>query len=199
MNLEQVSSLTDLDEIRRQLDICEKQEDEIEKELEGIINSTTINDYFEELERFKPFFKKTKVQLLELFERINSSSILAEHISDKVRVLDAKQQEIRKAIELRDDSLVAQNCVQGAVKAFHAKDYFRAANFIASFNSFDNIEYLNVSAQQIEEINNCKKDLVLKFKSDFTRALTQNDEELLINCLRMFPMIGEEEYGLIDR
>ena len=93
-----------------------------------------------------------------MLSNVNSTCILADQVSNKVRELDLAQSRVNETL-LRIDAIVERsNCIDGVFKALESEDFENAASYVETFFSID-AKYKDSGFDQRERMLGCKKEL----------------------------------------
>ncbi|KAJ3162277.1 Golgi transport complex subunit 4, partial [Irineochytrium annulatum] len=149
--IEELKALTTVADIQRQLRILNEEETRIDAELDQILRGRdSVEARLDSLEGLRPQIGLLRNDSQHLYDVIAKTTLLAESISGKVRVLDLEQSRVKSVIALVQDIQDLKDCATGVQQAISANDYEVAGRYIQRFLQFDqaSIEKIFLSESQ---------------------------------------------------
>ncbi|GKE81990.1 conserved oligomeric Golgi complex subunit 4 [Tanacetum coccineum] len=138
-----------------------------------------------------------KLESDTVLRNVESTRVLADQLSGKVRELDLAQSRVNDTL-LRIDAIVEKSaCIDGVTKALDVEDYENAANYVKTFLNIDS-KYKDSGKddQQRETLFDSKKRLEAIVRRKLANAVDQRDHESVVRFIKLFSPLGLEEEGL---
>ncbi|XP_065675954.1 conserved oligomeric Golgi complex subunit 4 isoform X2 [Hydra vulgaris] len=202
-----VNNLQDYESLKKLYDELQLQENEVEKELEGVIKEH--DQLLIQLESVPKLVSSLDILSLDgnnLSNIISKTSLLAENVSSKVRLLDFAKGCIQDAIKRVDDILDLKSCVEGVKHSFKNEEYEQAAAFIHRYLSLDERALREILPADTEEndlsasfsyLHEAKASLQADVSKKFDEAVIARSRQQVERFFKLFPLVGLQEEGLL--
>ncbi|KAL2917072.1 Golgi transport complex subunit 4 [Polyrhizophydium stewartii] len=222
--LERLRSLTDIAQIREQLSLLKAEEAAVDADLDGILESHKhIDDVLGALEMLRPQVHALSIDTDGLYKVIEKTWSVAQGISDKVRQLDLEQSRVKSVVQILSDIQDLKACAVGAKQAIARNDIETGAEFIQRFLAhnvqpiqqiFDltmlvpdgdyagdvaelDLDTLGLlGASPIAALRSAQTTLTGMLMDAFDTAVQNADTDALVQCFKLFPLLGQTELGL---
>jgi hypothetical protein len=142
-----VSSVRDMRQARQLLEHLSREEEDVSKELELLLEQQTQLDLRMSLfQHMLPTLRGLEADSVSLDEVIGRASQLADSVSCKVRLLDQAKGRVYACMKRVDDVIDLKSCVDGVQYAMTTGDYEKAAAHIHRYLALDENLLLETSA-----------------------------------------------------
>ncbi|ORX99118.1 COG4-domain-containing protein [Basidiobolus meristosporus CBS 931.73] len=208
LDLLELQSLTNLDDIQEALRLLDSEESLVDSELDQILASKSeVYEALEGLDVIRPKLVKLTKQTEDMVDNVIKTSYTAENISYKVRQLDFEQYAVKEAIKKIGDTQELKECISGLHAAIETKDYESGAALIRRYLSLDPLifdegfAYFAVSSEEYAEnprelLENARNKLVSMVVEEFEAAVRADNQKDIGRYFKLFPVMGKEEQGL---
>nr|XP_043625281.1 conserved oligomeric Golgi complex subunit 4 [Erigeron canadensis] len=195
-SISQIQTLTDVTAMQRHLHECIAYQRTLDIHLESILNLRP------DLDKHLNFLKKSSDTLVHvqsesdhMLSNVNSTCILADQVSKKVRELDLAQSRVNETL-LRIDAIVERtNCIDGVIKALEFEDFENAASYVETFFSIE-AKYKDSGSDQRDKMLGYKKELESIVRKRLGLGVEKRDHESVLRFIKLYSPLGLEEEGL---
>ncbi|KAI3517089.1 hypothetical protein L1887_16296 [Cichorium endivia] len=194
--LEHVQQLTDVGAMTQLLHECIAYQRGLDLQLENILSlRPDLDKHLSFLQKSADVLDIVKAESDHMLSDVDSTCILADQVSGKVRELDLAQSRVHGTL-LRIDAIVERsNCIDGVQKALENEDFESAANYIQTFLQID-AKYKDSGSDQREQLFASKKQLESIVRRRLSAAVDQRDHQTVLRFIRLYSPLSLEEEGL---
>lgn len=194
--LEHVQELTDVGAMTRLLHECIAYQRGLDLQLENILSlRPDLDKHLSFLQKSADVLDIVKAESDHMLSNVDSTCILADQVSSKVRELDLAQSRVNETL-LRIDAIVERsNCIDGVQKALDNEDFESAANYVQTFLQID-AKYKDSGSDQREMLFASKKQLETIVRRRLSAAVDQRDHPTVLRFIRLYSPLALEEEGL---
>ncbi|KAI3778414.1 hypothetical protein L2E82_07690 [Cichorium intybus] len=194
--LEHVQQLTDVGAMTQLLHECIAYQRGLDLQLENILSlRPDLDKHLSFLQKSADVLDIVKAESDHMLSDVDSTCILADQVSGKVRELDLAQSRVHGTL-LRIDAIVERsNCIDGVQKALENEDFESAANYIQTFLQID-AKYKDSGSDQREHLFASKKQLESIVRRRLSAAVDQRDHQTVLRFIRLYSPLSLEEEGL---
>ncbi|CAI9274724.1 unnamed protein product [Lactuca saligna] len=193
---EHVQQLTDVGAMTRLLHECIAYQRGLDLQLENILSlRPDLDKHLSFLQKSADVLDIVKSESDHMLSNVDSTCILADQVSGKVRELDLAQSRVNETL-LRIDAIVERsNCIDGVQKALENEDFESAANYVQTFLQID-AKYKDSGSDQREQLFASKKQLESIVRRRLSAAVDQRDHQTVLRFIRLYSPLSLEEEGL---
>ncbi|KAI3743810.1 hypothetical protein L1987_56877 [Smallanthus sonchifolius] len=194
--LEHVQNLTDVGTMTRLLHECIAYQRGLDLQLESILSlRPDLDKHLSFLQKSADVLDIVKAESDHMLSNVDSTCVLADQVSGKVRELDLAQSRVNETL-LRIDAIVERsNCIDGVQKALESEDFESAANYVQTFLQID-AKYKDSGSDQRELLFASKKQLEGIVRKRLSAAVEQRDHAAVLRFIRLYSPLALEEEGL---
>ncbi|KAD4982576.1 hypothetical protein R6Q59_002186 [Mikania micrantha] len=194
--LEHVQSLTDVGTMTRLLHECIAYQRNLDLQLENILSlRPDLDKHLSFLQKSADVLDIVKAESDHMLSNVDSTCVLADQVSGKVRELDLAQSRVNETL-LRIDAIVERsNCIDGVQKALENEDFEAAANYVQTFLQID-AKYKDSGSDQRELLFASKKQLETIVRRRLSAAVDQRDHPAVLRFIKLYSPLALEEEGL---
>ncbi|KAJ9563327.1 hypothetical protein OSB04_008487 [Centaurea solstitialis] len=194
--LEHVQELTDVGAMTRLLHECIAYQRGLDLQLENILSlRPDLDKHLAFLQKSADVLEIVKSESDHMLSNVDSTCVLADQVSGKVRELDLAQSRVNETL-LRIDAIVERsNCIEGVQKALDNEDFESAANYVQTFLQID-AKYKDSGSDQREMLFASKKQLEGIVRRRLSAAVDQRDHPTVLRFIRLYSPLALEEEGL---
>ncbi|KAI3796646.1 hypothetical protein L1987_39324 [Smallanthus sonchifolius] len=194
--LEHVQNLTDVGTMTRLLHECIAYQRGLDLQLENILSlRPDLDKHLSFLQKSADVLDIVKLESDHMLSNVDSTCVLADQVSGKVRELDLAQSRVNETL-LRIDAIVERsNCIDGVQKALESEDFESAANYVQTFLQID-AKYKDSGSDQRELLFASKKQLEGIVRRRLSAAVDQRDHAAVLRFIRLYSPLALEEEGL---
>ncbi|KAI8097537.1 uncharacterized protein BX664DRAFT_259061 [Halteromyces radiatus] len=136
--LNNIDTLTNIDDIRECLRLLDEEETRIDQALDKqLADKLELQNVLGTLDILRPQLGHLKTDSTSMMETISNTAKLATNICDKVRQIDKEQSRTRQAISYVEDVQELKYCVAGIQDAMQRKEYDEAAGLLQRASRID--------------------------------------------------------------
>uniref|UniRef100_H2VA37 Conserved oligomeric Golgi complex subunit 4 n=1 Tax=Takifugu rubripes TaxID=31033 RepID=H2VA37_TAKRU len=205
VSMENISSLTELEDLEKVYQQLCVQEKEVEAELDRLVGQEGgIHTKMLALQRMGPSLQLIGGDASQLSGMITFTCSLAENVSCKVRQLDLAKTRLYNVIERADDILNLKFCTDGVQTALRNEDYEQAAAHIHRYLSLD--QSVIELSRQGEESSSVDASLLMLQEAEqklrvivaekLDEAVAAVDLAQVERFFKIFPLLGLHQQGL---
>ncbi|KAJ2995425.1 Golgi transport complex subunit 4 [Globomyces sp. JEL0801] len=215
LSIQQAKNLTDIEDIKKELELINDLETQLDDELESILNQknslkkTTIDL----LQTARPDLGNLNKDTEELLQRVDNTWKIAQGMSEKVRQLDREQSRVKDCLKILDCIQDLKQCSSGAKEAIKVNDLPLACEYLRRYLQYDvtTVEAIYSKAVVVVEtvnddslmgpsplidLRNSQMVVTDMLMDSFDSAIQNNQIDALPNLFKLFPLIGQHELGL---
>lgn len=180
----------------RLLHECIAYQRNLDLQLENILSlRPDLDKHLNFLQKSAEVLHIVKSESDHMLSNVESTCVLADQVSGKVRELDLAQSRVNDTL-LRIDAIVERsNCIDGVQKALENEDFESAANYVQTFLKID-AKYKDSGSDQREMLFDCKKQLESIVRRRLSVAVDQRDHATVIRFIKLYSPLALEEEGL---
>ncbi|XP_071736060.1 conserved oligomeric Golgi complex subunit 4-like [Rutidosis leptorrhynchoides] len=194
--LEHVQTLTDVGAMTRLLHECIAYQRNLDLQLENILSlRPDLDKHLNFLQKSSDVLEIVKAESDHMLSNVNSTCILADQVSGKVRELDLAQSRVNDTLQRIDAIVERSNCIDGVQKALESEDFESAANYVKTFLEIDGI-YKDSGSDQREMLFSAKKQLESIVRRRLSTAVDQRDHATVLRFIKLYSPLALEEEGL---
>ncbi|KAL8144533.1 hypothetical protein V2J09_017565 [Rumex salicifolius] len=195
--LTQIRSLTDVGAMTRLLHQCIAYQRSLDDNLDSLLSQRSdLDKQLLSLQKSSHILSIVRSDSDLMLSSIQSTSLLAESVSAKVRELDLAQSRVSSTL-LRLDAIVDKSqCIDGVQKSLDSEDYELAAKHVSKYLEIDTNFRDSSGSSERDQLLGYKKQLEGIVKRKMTAAIDQRDHPNVLRFIRLYPMLGIEEEGL---
>ncbi|CAH9142781.1 unnamed protein product [Cuscuta epithymum] len=195
--LEHVRQLTDVGAMTRLLHECIAYQRALDLDLETILSQRyDLDKQLSGLQKSAQVLDTVKDNSDHLLSNVGSTSLLADQVSAKVRLLDLAQSRVNDTLLCIDAIVHRSNCLDGVQKALDSEDFESAANYVQSFLQIDTKYKDSSGSEQREQLLSSKKHLETIVRRRLTAAVDQRDHPTVLRFIRLYSPLELHEEGL---
>ncbi|XP_040185257.1 conserved oligomeric Golgi complex subunit 4 [Rana temporaria] len=205
LTMEQLRSLTDLQELEEAYERLCAEEKEVEAELQTLLGQQgAVENKMLALQRMGPNLQLIEGDAQQVSGMITFTCNLAENVSSKVRQLDLAKSRLYQAIQRADDILDLKFCMDGVQTALKNEDYEQAAAHIHRYLCLDK-SVIELSRQgnegsiidaNIQHLQEAEQQLKILVAEKFDAATKAGDLPQVERFFKIFPLLGLHEEGI---
>ncbi|KAM4614164.1 conserved oligomeric Golgi complex subunit 4 [Discoglossus pictus] len=205
LSMEQLRSLTDLQELEEAYERLCAEEKQVETELEVLLSQqSTVENKMQALQRMGPNLQLIEGDAQQLSGMITFTCNLAENVSSKVRQLDLAKSRLYQAIQRADDILDLKFCMDGVQTSLKNEEYEQAAAHIHRYLCLDK-SVIELSRQgkegsmidaNLHLLQEAEKHLKVLVSEKFEAATKAGDLPQVERFFKIFPLLGLHEEGI---
>ncbi|KAK1424995.1 hypothetical protein QVD17_20337 [Tagetes erecta] len=194
--LQHVQTLTDVGTMTRYLHECIAYQRNLDLQLENILSlRPDLDKHLTFLQKSADVLDIVKAESDHMMLNVDSTCVLADQVSGKVRELDVAQSRVNETL-LRIDAIVERtNCIEGVQRALESEDFESAASYVQTFLQID-AKYKDSGSDQREMLFSCKKQLESIVRRRLAAAVDQRDHSAVLRFIRLYSPLALEEEGL---
>ncbi|GAX77377.1 hypothetical protein CEUSTIGMA_g4823.t1 [Chlamydomonas eustigma] len=200
-----IQKLTNLSDINRILNETLAKERALDVELDQLLSKRA------DLERSFLLLNAPTAEALELIhedcqqmlQSVQATSVLAAHISGKVRTLDTAQSRVQETLSDIKSILDRTNCINGVQAAMDSQDYETAANFICTFIELDakmasHRELFEDGQEDAQRkvLMEAKAQLEVVVDKQLEEAVAQRNQAAVLRYAKLYKPLGKQAEGL---
>ncbi|KAM8945300.1 conserved oligomeric Golgi complex subunit 4 [Pelodytes ibericus] len=203
--MEQLSSLTELQQLEEAYNKLCAEEKVVETELEVLLGQqSTVENKMLGLQRMGPNLQLIEGDAEQLAGMITFTCNLAENVSSKVRQLDLAKSRLYQAIQRADDILDLKFCMDGVQTSLRNEEYEQAAAHIHRYLSLDK-SVIELSRQgnegsiidaNLHHLQEAEQHLKVLVSEKFDAATRAGDLPQVERFFKIFPLLGLHEDGI---
>ncbi|XP_063801941.1 conserved oligomeric Golgi complex subunit 4 isoform X1 [Pseudophryne corroboree] len=205
LSMEQIRSLTDLQELEEAYERLCAEEKQVEAELDALLGQQgAVESKMVALQRMGPNLQLIEGDAQQLSGMITFTCNLAENVSSKVRQLDLAKSRLYQAIQRADDILDLKFCMDGVQSALKNEEYEQAAAHIHRYLSLDK-SVIELSRQgkegsmidaNLKHLQEAEKQLKVLVSEKFDAATKAGDLPQVERFFKIFPLLGLHKEGI---
>ncbi|XP_077309592.1 conserved oligomeric Golgi complex subunit 4 [Lithobates pipiens] len=205
LTMEQIRSLTDLQELEEAYERLCAEEKEVEAELQALLGQQgSVENKMLALQRMGPNLQLIEGDAQQVSGMITFTCNLAENVSSKVRQLDLAKSRLYQAIQRADDILDLKFCMDGVQTALKNEDYEQAAAHIHRYLCLDK-SVIELSRQgnegstidaNLQHLQEAEQKLKILVTEKFDAATKASDLPQVERFFKIFPLLGLHEEGI---
>ncbi|KAL7605604.1 conserved oligomeric Golgi complex subunit 4 [Lactuca sativa] len=194
--LEHVQQLTDVGAMTRLLHECIAYQRGLDLQLENILSlRPDLDKHLSFLQKSADVLEIVKAESDHMLSNVDSTCVLADQVSGKVRELDLAQSRVNETLHRIDAIVERSNCIDGVQKALENEDFESAANYVQTFLQID-AKYKDSGSDQREQLFASKKQLESIVRRRLSAAVDQRDHQTVLRFIRLYSPLSLEEEGL---
>ncbi|KAM0048543.1 putative oligomeric Golgi complex, subunit 4 protein [Helianthus debilis subsp. tardiflorus] len=194
--LTHVQTLTDVGTMTRLLHECIAYQRNLDLQLENILSlRPDLDKHLTFLQKSADVLEIVKAESDHMLLNVDSTCVLADQVSGKVRELDLAQSRVNETLDRIDAIVERSNCIDGVQKALESEDFESAASFVQTFVKID-AKYKDSGSEQREMLFDAKKRLEAIVRRRLAAAVDQRDHAGVLRFIRLYSPLALEEEGL---
>ncbi|KAJ0682551.1 putative oligomeric Golgi complex, subunit 4 protein [Helianthus annuus] len=194
--LTHVQTLTDVGAMTRLLHECIAYQRNLDLQLENILSlRPDLDKHLTFLQKSADVLEIVKAESDHMLLNVDSTCVLADQVSGKVRELDLAQSRVNETLDRIDAIVERSNCIDGVQKALESEDFESAASFVQTFVKID-AKYKDSGSEQREMLFDAKKRLEAIVRRRLAAAVDQRDHAGVLRFIRLYSPLALEEEGL---
>ncbi|XP_071706957.1 conserved oligomeric Golgi complex subunit 4-like [Rutidosis leptorrhynchoides] len=195
-SLEHVQTLNDVGAMTRHLHECTAYQRNLDLQLENILSlRPDLDKHLNFLHKSADVLEIVKSESDHVLSNVDSTCILADYVSGKLRELDLAQFRVSDTLQRIDAIVERSNCIDGVQKALENEDFESAANYVKTYLEIDGV-YKDSGSDQRDMLFTAKKQLETIVRRRLSAAADQRDHATVLRFIRLYSPLALEEEGL---
>ncbi|XP_076924269.1 conserved oligomeric Golgi complex subunit 4-like [Bidens hawaiensis] len=191
-----VQTLTDVSTMTRLLHECIAYQRNLDLQLENIlVLRPDLDKHLTSLQKSSDVLDLVKSESNLMLSNVNSTCLLANQVSGKVREIDLAQSRVHETLNRIDAIVERSDCISGVQKALETEDFESAADCVQRFLQID-AKYKDSGSDQREMLVAAKRQLESIVRRRLAAAVDQRDHGAVIRFIRIYSPLSLEEEGL---
>ncbi|KAI7738113.1 hypothetical protein M8C21_014522 [Ambrosia artemisiifolia] len=194
--LTHIQTLTDVSTMTRLLHECIAYQRTLDLHLNHILSlRPDLDKHLSSLHKSSDVLEIVKAESDHMLSNVNSTCILADQVSGKVRELDLAQSRVNETLDRINATVERSNCIDGVQKALETEDFESASKFVETFLKID-AKYKDSGLDQREMLFEAKRKLEAIVKRRLLAAVDKRDHDVVLRFIRLYSPLGLEDEGL---